>query len=247
MAVKRGNKIPKIESFDFYPGRILAGKYEVVMQLGAGWEGEVYLIREKISGIERTAKFFFPQRNIRDKAVKFYAKKLHKLRHCPIVIQYITQDRITHSRVPITFLISEYVEGELLSQFLDRQPGKRIMPFQASHLLHDLSKGMESIHRMHEYHGDLHTDNIILQRYGLGFDLKIIDLFQWAVPRAENIHEDVLNMVRIFYDALGGQKHYAKQPPEVKAICCGLKSSMILKKFRSAGKLREYLETMEWN
>lgn len=247
MAAKKKNKIPKIDSFDFYPGRILAGKYEIVMQLGGGWEGEVYLIREIATGIERTAKFFFPQRNIRDKAVKYYAKKLHKLRHCPIVIQYITQDKITHSRVPITFLISEFIEGELLSQFLDRQPGKRIMPFQAIHLLHALASGMESIHRIHEYHGDLHTDNIILQRYGLGFDMKLIDMFQWSAPRSENIRDDVLNMIRVFYDALGGQKHYAKQPEEVKAICCGLKSSLIFKKFRTARHVREYIETMEWN
>lgn len=247
MAAKKKNKTPRIDSFDFYPGRVLAGKYEVIMQLGGGWEGEVYLIREMATGIERTAKFFFPQRNVRDKAVKYYAKKLHKLRHCPIVIQYITQDKITHSRVPITFLISEFVEGELLSQFLDRQPGKRIMPFQALHLLHALASGMESIHRIHEYHGDLHTDNIILQRYGLGFDMKLIDIFQWSAPRSENIRDDVLNMIRIFYDALGGQKHYAKQPEEVKAICCGLKSSLIFKKFRTARHIREYIETMEWN
>ncbi|HEX20446.1 MAG TPA: serine/threonine protein kinase [Acidiferrobacteraceae bacterium] len=247
MAVKKKNKTPRIDSFDFYPGRVLAGKYEVMMQLGGGWEGEVYLIREMATGIERTAKFFFPQRNVRDKAVKYYAKKLHKLRHCPIVIQYITQDKITHSRVPISFLISEFVEGELLSKFLDRQPGKRIMPFQAIHLLHALSSGMESIHRIHEYHGDLHTDNIILQRYGLGFDMKLIDMFQWSAPRSENIRDDVLNMIRVFYDALGGQKHYAKQPDEVKAICCGLKSSLIFKKFRTARHIREYIETMEWH
>lgn len=247
MAVKKKNKILRIDSFDFYPGRVLAGKYEVMMQLGGGWEGEVYLIREMATGIERTAKFFFPQRNVRDKAVKYYAKKLHKLRHCPIVIQYITQDKITHSRAPISFLISEFVEGELLSKFLDRQPGKRIMPFQAIHLLHALSSGMESIHRIHEYHGDLHTDNIILQRYGLGFDMKLIDMFQWSAPRSENIRDDVLNMIRVFYDALGGQKHYAKQPEEVKAICCGLKSSLIFKKFRTARHIREYIETMEWH
>jgi hypothetical protein len=50
----------------------------------------------------------------------------------------------------------------------------------------------------------------------------------------------------MFYDALGGQKHYARQPAEVKAICCGLKRSLIIQKFRTAGHLRRYLESMEW-
>lgn len=238
--------VKKIESFDFYPGRVLAGKYEIISKLGQGWEGEVYLIRETITGIERTAKFFFPQRNLKEKASKYYAVKLHKLRHCPIVIQYHAHDKIKHEGQSIIFLVSEYVEGELLSQFLDRQPGKRLMPFPALHLLHALASGMEAIHLMGEYHGDLHSDNIMVQRYGLGFDLKLLDLFQWSAPRRLNIQEDVVNLVHIFYEAIGGKKHYAKQPQAIKDICCGLKRSLILKKFRTAGQLRAWLENMRW-
>ena len=39
----------------------------------------------------------------------------------------------------------------------------------------------------------------------------------------------MFDLIRIFYDAIGGAKHYRKQPPEVKAICCGLKRSLILR------------------
>jgi len=56
-----------------------------------------------------------------------------------------------------------------------------------------------------------------------------------------------MDLIRLFYDALGGQKHYAKHPPEVKAICCGLKHSLALKKFNSAGKLSRYIENMQWD
>jgi serine/threonine protein kinase len=215
----------EVHSFDFQPGRVLAKKYEVISKLGQGWEGEVYLVREQLTNIERAAKFFFPQRNPNNKAFKFYAQKLHKLRHCPILIQYFAQDTIMYRGVPITFLVSDYIEGELLSAFINRQPGKRLSAFQALHLLHALANGIESIHKMREYHGDLHTDNIIISRFGLNYDLRLI---------------------RVFYDALGGQKHYVKQPDEVKAIICGLKTSLILKKFKTAGQLREYIETMQW-
>lgn len=236
-----------IKTFDFSPGTFLAGKYEVVTFLGAGWEGEVYLVRERVTGIERTAKFFFPHRNLRDKASSFYAKKLHKLRHCPILIQYHTQELITYRGVPVTFLVSDFVEGELLSDFLRRQPGHRLSPFQALHLLHTLAKGIARIHEMGEYHGDLHTDNVIVQRYGLGFELKLLDVFQWTTPKTRNIQDDVVELVRIFHEALGGRKRYSRQPPEVKNICCGLKRSLILTKFRTAGQLTAYLETMEWH
>ncbi|MCG8379042.1 MAG: protein kinase, partial [Proteobacteria bacterium] len=199
------------------------------------------------TGIERTAKFFFPERNIKDRALKFYARKLHKLRKCPIVIQYSTQDTITYRRTPISFLVSEFVEGELLTEYLNRQPGKRLHPFQAMHLLYALAKGIECIHSTNEYHGDLHMDNIIVQKVGLDYNLKLLDMFHWQEPRASNIRGDVMDLIRIFYDALGGKKYYAKQPPEIKAICCGLKHSLALKKFNSAGKLRQYLENMKWD
>lgn len=240
------NSKPTIESFNFLPGRILANKYEVVSKLGEGWEGEVYIVREKVTGVEHAAKFFFPRRNIRNRAFKFYAKKLHKLRHCPILIRYHNQETIKIRKHSITFLVSEYVEGELLSEFLKRQPGKRLTAFQGIHLLHALASGIVCIHHMREYHGDLHTDNIIIKRHGLAFDLKLLDMFHWERARSANIQNDVCDLVRIFYDSIGGQKHYAKQPREVKEICCGLKRSLILKKFRNAGQLRQYLETMKW-
>ncbi|MGD8484244.1 MAG: protein kinase [Thioalkalispiraceae bacterium] len=235
-----------IDSFDLQPGRVLARKYEVLELLGAGWEGEVYLVREISTGIERTAKLFFPQRNLNNKSIKFYAKKLHELRHCPIVIHYNAQETITVQGMPVSFLISEYVEGELLSEFIKRQPGKRLNAFQGLHLLHALAAGMECVHNMGEYHGDLHMGNIIVQRFGLSFDLKILDFYQWKAPRKENIRDDTIDMVRILYDAIGGKKYYGHQPPEIKNIICGLKKNLILKKFRSAGQLKLYLETMAW-
>ncbi len=243
---RKSGRRTHVDTFDFLPGRKLAGKYLVESLIGRGWEGEVYEINEISTGITRAAKFFFPQRNPKNRAAIWYAKKLHKLRHCPIVIQYQTQESIIFKRMPITFLVSEYVEGELLSDFLDRQPGKRLSVFQGLHLLHSLASGIESIHHLREYHGDLHTDNVIVQRYGLGFNLKLVDMFHWAAPKQENIHEDVCDLIRIFYDAIGGAKHYSKHPVEVKAVCCGLKRSLILKKFRAAGHLREYLETIQW-
>ena len=245
-AMSRSYKNITVESFDFPRNRVLAKKFEVVSKLGQGWEGEVYLIREVLTGIERAAKFFYPQRNPSNKSFKFYAQKLHKLRHSPILIQYISQDTITYRGVPITFLVSDYVEGELLSEYISRQPGKRLSAFQGLHLLHALAKGMESIHNANEYHGDLHTDNIIISRFGLSYDLKLIDMYYWKSPRHENIRYDVVSMVKIFYEVLGGKKHYAKQPAEIKSIICGQKDSLILKKFKTAGALRDYLENMQW-
>ena len=85
-------KSPRVSTFGLAPGSHLAGKYQVVSRIGSGWEGEVYLVREIGTRIDRTVKIFFPRRNPSNRALRFYARKLHKLRHCPVVIQYHTRD-----------------------------------------------------------------------------------------------------------------------------------------------------------
>lgn len=245
MASRADRRVPD-DIIEFDEGERLAGKYEVVGPLGSGWEGKVFLVRELATGIERAAKFFYPRRNPRNRTLIYHAKKLHRLRHCPIVIQYHTQETVVRDGVKLTFLVSEFVEGELLSEFLKRQPGRRLQPFEALHLLHSLASGIECIHRMRDYHGDLHVDNIIISRRGLGFDVKLVDVYRWDPPKHENIQEDVCDLIRLFYDVLGGKRHYSKQPPEVRAICCGLKRTLIQRKFRTAGQLRERLERIAW-
>jgi serine/threonine protein kinase len=236
-----------MDVFNLNPGRIIAGKYEVLYKLGSGWEGEVYKIVESATGIECAAKLFYPERNVRNRTAINYAKKLHELRDCPIVIKYHTQERITWRRVPVTVLISEYVEGRLLSAHLMSLRGQRLSPFQATHLLHALASGLEGIHFHGRYHGDLTIDNVILSRVGLNYEIKFLDLYDPGGKKRDNIADDICNAVRIFYDALGGQKHYSKQPSQVKAICCGLKRTLILRKFRNATALRLHLESLEWD
>lgn len=238
----------KIESFNFPEGYLLSGgKYEVISALGKGWESEVYIVKETLTGIERAAKFYFPKRNVKNKIVKFYAKKLHKLRHCSILIKYITQEQIDVDGNPITYLVSDYVEGETLTEYLKHQRGKRLSVFQGVHLLHALAKGMQEIHISKEYHGDLHMENIIIQRHGLSFDLQVLDMFHWDAPKRQNIQDDVFDLIRVFYDSIGGSKHYKNHPQAVKSIICGLKRTLITQKFKTAGQLRVYLENMSWD
>lgn len=236
-----------ITSFELKPGRVIGGKYVVHAKLGGGWEGEVYKVVERKTGAHRAAKLFFPKRNIRDRAVTFYARKLERLRKCPIVIQYHHSETVRHRGVPITCLISEYVEGELLSRFIARQPGKRLHPYEALHLTYALARGLEQIHKVREYHGDLHDGNVLVGKAGIFYDVKLVDFFHWGSPTPAHIREDVIDLVRLLYDAVGGRKRYASQPPEIKAICRGLRRDLIGRDFPTARHLREYLEVFTWS
>lgn len=236
----------RIDSFGLEPGRFLRGKYEILEKLGDGWEGEVYLVKEVVTGIERTAKLFYPHRNKHGRSSKFYAKKLHKLKDCAIVIQYHFQDTAYLKGQKVIYLISEFIEGDRLSEFVARQPGKRLAYFIALKLIHNLAQGLEEIHRVGEYHGDLHTDNIIVGLKGLEFYVKLLDLYNLGSSNASLRKDDIVELIHIFHEVLGGKKNYPGLPKEIKAICCGLKRSIILKKFPTIRKLREHIENMEW-
>lgn len=235
-----------VETFDFEPGTLLSGKYEVETHLASNWEGESYLVREIETGIERVAKFFFPDRNTRNRLGSWHAKKLHRLRACPAITQYYTQETIQLSSQPVTFLISEYVEGELLCDFLGRQPGKRLSAFEGLHLIHALTKNLEPMHALREYHGHIVAENIIVRRFGIGFDLKLLDLFQVPDSNRRNIESDIFNLVKILYNATGGQQHYSRQPEQIKSICLGMQRSRIAEKFKNAEQLRKKLENTHW-
>src|SRR5437763_4875915 len=198
--------------FDFPAGRTVAGKYVIERELGSGWEGEVYAITERTTGIRRAAKFYYPHRDPTGKAAITYARKLDALRHCPILMQYHHQEIAYFKRRKVTVVISELVEGQKLSEFLAAQPGHRLSTFEALHVLYVLAKGIAPIHARGEYHGDIHDDNVMIRRQGINFEVKLLDFFDLGKPTRSKIHKDVLNLVEVFHVIVGGRERYARQP-----------------------------------
>jgi len=236
------------KELSFEPGFVVNGKYEILEEIGSGYEGRVFLVREMGTGIERTIKFFYPRKNKENKTIKAVAKKLHALRSSRLLIQYHTQDKLVlPDGKEVAFLVSEFTEGVMLSEFLKTEPGARLHYFVALHLLYSLVKGVEEIHRLGQYHADIHTENIMVERAGLSFQLKLLDPFHWVgATKSDGQKNDISNAVEVFYESLGGAKHYAKQPQVVKDICFGMKKPFILRKFKTITKLRHHLETLEW-
>src|SRR5437773_6362040 len=171
-------RLPRnVRRFDFAPGRKIAGKYEIERPLGSGWEGEVYAIIERTTGIRRAAKFYYPYRDPTGKAAIAYARKLDALRHCPILMQYHHQEIVYVRKKKVTIVISELVEGQKLSEFLHQNRHHALTTFEALHVLYTLVRGIAPIHARGEYHGDIHDDNIMIRGQGIGVDVNLLGFF----------------------------------------------------------------------
>lgn len=233
-------------SFGLEPGDSLTWKYEVIDRLGSGSEGEVYKIREIATGLTRAAKLYFRNHKSAKRLVR-YARKLDALRDCDIVVKYFHSEEVRIGDTFIQCLISEYFAGAVLHDLLKDYRGGRMPPFEALNLIFDLTNGIEEIHARGEFHGDLHTGNIFVERRGVFFQLRTIDFHEWGRSPATERRSDILAIARLLYDIVGGRAHYRKQPQPIKEVCCGLRSDLILKKFPTIFHLRAHLETFEWN
>jgi tRNA A-37 threonylcarbamoyl transferase component Bud32 len=233
------------ESFSLSPGRRIGRRYRVEHQLGAGSEGEVYRIQEDQTGIRRAAKLFYEHRDPDRRMSVRHARKLERLRDCRIVLQYHHTEEVTVRGYKTVALISELCEGEPLQHWIDRSRGKRLPLYPALTLLRELAIGLEQIHAHGEYHSDVHTENILVRAHGVRFELKLVDFYDWGRPTRAKMQEDVVQAVRVLYDALGGAPWYARLPAVAKHVCCGLRRSLILRRFPTASALRVHLESFE--
>jgi serine/threonine protein kinase len=233
--------------FKITPGSPLGSNYQVVAFLGAGWEGEVYKVAERRTGILRAAKIYYRQDGIHSNHLSRYARKLYKLRGCPIITQYHHRDLVRIEDRDREFVVSDLVEGEMLADYLNRQRRKRMTCFQALHLFYALVQGVEQIHFLGEYHGDIHAENIMVSRRGLGYDVHLLDFFDLGRPTREKTQKDVFDMIAVLHETIGGVDGYRSAPPALKRIVMGRRQSLIRTRFRNAGHLRIALENLTWD
>jgi serine/threonine protein kinase len=232
--------------FDLKPGRSLGRNYEVIEFLGNGWEGEVYKIEERSTGIPRAAKVFYDRARVSSTRLRRYARKLYRLRSCSIVTQYHHRDAMRIGGKQVEILVSDFVEGDMLSTFLARQRGHRLSPFEALHVLHAIASGIEQVHVLGEYHGDIHSDNLMISRKGIGFDVNLLDFFDLGRTSKARIQDDVIDLAGLLYEMIGGKSGYKRVGAEIRQIVVGRKHSLIRDRFKTAGDIRAALENFEW-
>ena len=227
-------------------GRKLGSRYRVESLIGQGSEGAVYSVVDITTGIRRAAKIFGRQADRRGRLTTRHAQKLNRLRYCDIVLQYLHSESVRVKGQTLIALVSELCEGVQLERFIAQQPGKRMSTFMALNLLQTLVEGLEEVHLAGEYHADVHSQNIMVQPRGVGFEVKLIDFYEWGKTTKGKQQQDILDAVRVFYEMLGGRRVYRRLPDEVKYIMAGLQTHHILKRFPTMSDLSVYLGTFEW-
>lgn len=104
----------------------------------------------------------------------------------------------------------------------------------AIHFLYSLVKDIEEFHRLGECHADIHSENILIERVCLSFQLRLLGSFHWVdTTRRDEQKDDIVNVAEVFYEMIGGHEHYHKQTKFIKDICCGVKNLLFKRNLKT--------------
>ncbi|MDD2710862.1 MAG: serine/threonine protein kinase [Verrucomicrobiae bacterium] len=145
------------------------GRYNLVLKLGQGGMGAVYLARQKTLRRFCAIKVITPQYSKDTESAERFlreARSTASLSHPNLVSVFDCDQHDSQF-----FIAMEYVEGLTLGQIL-RQSGALPLPL-ALHFLRQAAAGLEYIHEKSIVHRDIKPDNMIVDAGGI---LKIMDL-----------------------------------------------------------------------
>lgn len=137
------------------------GEFDLLEELGRGGMGVVYRARQR--SLNRIVALKLILRGTlasEDEKARFRseAESVAKLNHPNIVKVFQFDEKDGHQ-----FLCMEYVEGETLAQFLERQPSWD----EIAEVMRQVATGIEYAHQQGVLHRDLKPSNILLDKDGV--------------------------------------------------------------------------------
>jgi eukaryotic-like serine/threonine-protein kinase len=157
-------------------GQVIADRYHVVKKLGEGGMGQVYLAEHVKMGRRSAIKVMNPSMVHDPDAVARFNREASNA------------SRITHPNVcaiydfgetpdGLIYLAMEFIEGEPLTDLLERQGGGGALPLaRAADIFRQTADALQAAHDLGIVHRDLKPDNIMLtRRKGGGDTVKVVD------------------------------------------------------------------------
>jgi serine/threonine protein kinase len=151
-------------------------KFQVEELIKSGGQGEAYWATDLYSGEKGVIKVFHMRFATHDtiRRLRFLVgQNLHSV--CPVL--YAPNDIVTSGG-----LVGHYTpraSGHPLEEFLTNPSSTFLEGMQ---LAITLAHSTNELHKLHIAHGDLHADNLILDRNGSVLELSIIDLDNFNAP-----------------------------------------------------------------
>ncbi len=172
-------------------GRIIAGRYRIVGQLGEGGMGEVFVAEHLLIGRKVAIKRLHPELAADERAVQRFQREARAAaatghEHIVEVLDLGYAD----DHAP--YLVMEYLRGQPLSQLLQRE--KRLAPQRACLLMGQVLAALEAVHQQEIVHRDLKPDNVfITRRAGVGEFVKVLD---FGISKMKEENGETLQLTR---------------------------------------------------
>jgi serine/threonine protein kinase len=154
-------------------GSVIAERYHVLNQLGAGGMGRVYLAEHVKMGRQCAIKVLHPAMAGDAEAIGRFnreAANASRIDHPNVAAIYDfgeTQDGLL-------YLAMQYIEGDSLTQIMKATGA--LPPLRASDIIRQAAEGLYAAHAMGIVHRDLKPDNIMVSTDGDGIDsVKVVD------------------------------------------------------------------------
>jgi len=149
---------------------ILDNRYRIIEKLGEGGMGVVYKAYDQELGKEVAIKLLKPEALSDDKATDQFKKEVRlsqELRHDNITATY---DFKRSEEFP--YLVMEYVEGQILTNYIYKQPNHQLDEGTFLKIASQILDGVEHAHKKGIIHRDLKSSNIMITDNG---QVKIMD------------------------------------------------------------------------
>lgn len=169
---------------------VLAQRYRVLRQIGAGGMGEVYLAEHETLGIQVAVKILSPELCSKPAAIERFMREVK------------TSSRISHQNVvEITdfgytgdtpYYVMEYLDGETLSARLERE-GPLPWP-RVRHIMLHILAALEAAHAQGVVHRDVKPGNcIVLER---GDDSDFVKVVDFGIAKVINEDSELQSLTK---------------------------------------------------
>ena len=154
-----------LSALELPPGSVIAGRYEILDELGRGGMGQVFRVKD------RDLDEVVALKTLRRRADMDEASRARFLREIKLT------RKITHPNVvrvfdlgtwrDLSFLTMEFIPGRTLSQWIREGEGRRATLRQKIQILRGIADGLSEAHRLGIIHRDLKPQNVILTPNGI--------------------------------------------------------------------------------